>query len=92
MLNSTNITVQWSVIADSLYSTNGESGYGSLLRYGNGSLSFNHNLYANNYSSSPLLGDNLTVDFVNNVVYNWGRLPGWSTNVRSPTRRPPPTS
>jgi len=81
VLASTNITVQWSVIADSLYTTNGRNGYGSLLRYGNGSLSFNHNLYADNYSASPQVGENLTLDFVNNVIYNWGLLPGWSTNA-----------
>ena len=35
-------------------------------------MSFHHNLYADNYSGSPRLGDNLTLDFVNNVIYNWG--------------------
>jgi len=80
VLNSTNVTVQWSVIADGLYKTNIMPGYGSLLRYGGGSLSFNHNLYANNYSASPLLGDHLTVDFVNNVVFDWGLFSGASTN------------
>lgn len=78
VLNSTNVTVQWSVIADSLYSTNGRAGQGSLLRYGNGALSFNHDLYADNYTASPLLSDNLTLDFVNNVIYNWGQLAGES--------------
>jgi hypothetical protein len=72
VLNSTNVTVQWSIMADSLYSTNNPQGAGSLLRYGGGMMSFYHNLYANNYSGSPLLGDNITLDFVNNVIYNWG--------------------
>ena len=49
---------------------------GSLLRYGSGALSFNHNLYADNYSGSPRLGDNLSLDFVNNVIYNWGLFSG----------------
>jgi len=77
-LNSTNVTVQWSLIADSL--TNALHGYGSVLRYGNGMLSFHHNLYADNYNASPRLGDNLQLDFVNNVVYDWGTNAGFSAN------------
>src|SRR5208283_2802901 len=75
-----NVTVQWSILADSLHPTNSQDGNGSRLRYGAGALSFNHNLYANNYSANPRLGDNLSLDFVNNVVYNWGIFPGYSTN------------
>ena len=78
VLNSTNVTVQWSIMADSLYQTNNPPPLGSLLRYGSGVLSFNHNLYADNYSGSPRLGDNLTLDFVNNVIYNWGLFSGLS--------------
>ncbi len=83
---STNVTVQWSMIADNLdrntdCSTNPPpNGLGSRLRFGDGALSFHHNLYADNSSASPRLGDNLKLDFVNNVVYNWGILPGYSTN------------
>ena len=77
-LNSSNVTVQWSVLADSFYVTNNALPNGSLLRYGNGTLSFHHNLYADNYSGSPRLGDNLTLDFVDNVIYNWGLQPGFS--------------
>jgi subtilisin-like proprotein convertase family protein len=78
VLDSTNVTVQWSIMADSL--TNNLHGYGSRLRYGNGALTFHHNLYADNYNASPRLGDNLQLDFVNNVVYNWGLNAGFSTN------------
>jgi len=78
VLNSSNITVQWSLIADSFHSTNGRAGQGAVLRYGGGALTFNHNLYADNYTASPLLGDNLGLDFVNNVIYNWGSLAGQS--------------
>ncbi|HTX21011.1 MAG TPA: LamG-like jellyroll fold domain-containing protein [Candidatus Aquilonibacter sp.] len=80
VLDSTNVTVQWSVLADSLYANNGSPGYGSRLRYGCGDLSFNHNLYADNYNASPRLGDNLSLDFVNNVIYDWGTNAGFSTN------------
>ena len=58
-------------------------GYGSWLRYGNGALTFHHNLYADNYTASPRLGDNLSLDFVNNVIYNWGINAGFSTNDSS---------
>ncbi len=78
VLNSSNVTVQWSLMADSLYVTNNPQATGSLLRYGGGTLSFHHNLYADNYTGSPRLGDNLTLDFVNNVIYNWGIRPGLS--------------
>jgi subtilisin-like proprotein convertase family protein len=78
VLGSTNVTVQWSIMADSL--TNNLHGYGSRLRYGNGALTFHHNLYADNYNASPRLGDDLQLDFVNNVVYNWGLNAGFSTN------------
>ena len=77
-LNSSNVTVQWSMIADSLNNTNAPHGYGSVLRYGNGALSFHHNLYADNYNASPRLGDNLQLDFVNNVIYDWGTNAGFS--------------
>jgi subtilisin-like proprotein convertase family protein len=82
VLNSTNVTVQWSILSDSLYDTNNPHGFGSRLRYGSGALSFHHNLYADNYNGSPRLGDNISLDFVNNVIYNWGLQPGFtSTNT-----------
>jgi subtilisin-like proprotein convertase family protein len=71
-LNSSNVTMQWSILANSLKVTNDPPPSASLLRYGSGALSFHHNLYANNYSGSPRLGDNLSLDFVNNVIYGWG--------------------
>jgi subtilisin-like proprotein convertase family protein len=80
VLTSTNVTVQWSVLADSLYAATNFPGYGSRLRYGSGALSFNHNLYADNNNASPRLGDNLSLDFVNNVIYDWGTNAGFSTN------------
>ena len=83
VLNSSNVTVQWSIMSDSLSLTNEcscytNTGTGSLLRFGAGTLSFHHNLYANNYVGSPRVGDNLTLDFVNNVIFNWGPLSGSS--------------
>jgi len=73
--NSDRVTVQWSLITESLDNSchlEGEHGYGSLLRYGSGSLTFHHNLYAHHHNRTPRLGDNLTLDFVNNVIYDYG--------------------
>ena len=52
VFNGTNVTVQWSILADSLYGFN-SPGLGSLLREGGGTLSLHHNLYADNYTGSP---------------------------------------
>ena len=79
--NSTNVTIQWSLIAESLRTscrTNLPHGLGTTVRYGNSQVSLHHNLYANNNSANPWIGDNLSVDFVNNVLFNWGELPGYS--------------
>ena len=79
--DSTNVTVQWSLITESLNNAchpSGSHSYGSLMRYGFGQLSYHHNLYSANDSRNPRLGDNLTLDFVNNVIYNWGDRAGYS--------------
>ncbi len=79
VLNSSNVTVQWSVLADTLNQTNFLTG-GSEVRFGFGDVTLHHNLYANNFSASPRLGDDITLDFVNNVIFNWGVFAGLSTN------------
>lgn len=78
---STNITVQWCMISESLNKSQhakGNHGYGSLLRYGYGGLTFHHNLYQHHGNRNPRLGDNIKLDFVNNVIYNWGGRAGYS--------------
>jgi subtilisin-like proprotein convertase family protein len=85
---STNISVQWSMIAEPLNHSahlmdNGgpgfqAHGYGSLIRYGSGAVSYHHNLYADNYSRNPRPGDNIRLDFINNVVCNWGIFAGYN--------------
>jgi subtilisin-like proprotein convertase family protein len=79
VLNSSNVTVQWSVVSDSLENTNIAAG-GSEIRYGSGDVTLHHNLYADNYSGNPTIGENVSLDFVNNVVFNWGIFSGFSTN------------
>ncbi|MDB5705087.1 MAG: pectate lyase [Sphingomonas bacterium] len=79
------LTVQWSIIANSLTHSlhaKGEHGYGSLIRGGRGSrISFHHNLWANhearmprpgNYSGPDVDPDGAYFDFRSNVFYNWG--------------------
>jgi pectate lyase len=81
--HSTNVTVQWSLISESLNNSQhekGAHGYGSLLRYGAGELTFHHNLYQHHNSRNPRLGDRIKLDFVNNVIYHWGGRAGYSAN------------
>jgi pectin methylesterase-like acyl-CoA thioesterase/pectate lyase len=79
--DSTAVTVQWSFITESLRNScheKGAHGYGSLIRFGNGNVTYYGNLFAHHDSRNPRLGDNITLDFVNNVVYNWGSTAGYS--------------
>ncbi len=72
-----NMTIQWCLIAESLYlSTHpkGAHGYGGI--WGGTNVSFHHNLFAHHSSRTPRFdGSNalcINVDYRNNVVYNWG--------------------
>ncbi len=84
--NATSATVQYCYITESLNNsihTKGSHGYGSLLRTDvDCNLSFHHNLYADHNSRNPRPGtyyDSLmTLDFRNNVIYNWGNQAGYS--------------
>ncbi len=79
------LTVQWSIIANSLTHSlhaKGDHGYGSLIRGGRGSkASFHHNLWANHDARMPRPGNysgpdvdlvGAFFDFRSNVFYNWG--------------------
>ena len=88
--DSTGITVQWSFIAESLRNScheKGAHGYGSLIRFGDGNVTFYRNLFAHHDSRNPRLGDNITLDFVNNVVYDWGNTAGYSGAAEEGTTR-----
>lgn len=80
------VTVQWSVIAESLNRSahdKGEHGYGSLIRGGHGArMSFHHNLWASHTARMPRPGNyngpdkdpaGPLIEFRSNVFYNWGR-------------------
>ncbi|HEY0131304.1 MAG TPA: pectate lyase, partial [Allosphingosinicella sp.] len=79
------LTVQWSIISESMRKSvhaKGEHGYGSLVRGGHGAkMSFHHNLWAHHAARMPRPGNYLTpaqdsvgayYDFRSNVFYNWG--------------------
>ena len=83
--NFKDATVQWCIISEALNSSvhhKGEHGYGGI--WGGRNVSFHHNLFAHNSSRNPRFDhpriywhdDRMyyrgTVDFKNNVVYNWG--------------------
>jgi len=87
----TNVTVQWSLIAESLNHSiheKGEHGYGSLLQGSYGAkYSFHHNLWAHHEARMPRIGnyakstddpEGILLDFRDNVFYNWG--PGATTD------------
>jgi len=73
-------TVQWSIFHDALYDDGhgkGVRGYGSQT--GGICATYHHNLWSNNESRSPRLNGarsanetNVFIEFLNNVVYNWG--------------------
>jgi pectate lyase len=80
------LTVQWSIISESLTHSlhaKGEHGYGSLIRAGRGAkVSFHHNLWANHAARMPRPGNysgpevdplGAFFDFRSNVFYNWGK-------------------
>ena len=68
------ITVQWCLVAESLYNSNhikGPHGYGGI--WGSNHGSYHHNLLADHTSRNPRMasGSGYT-DYRNNVLYNWG--------------------
>lgn len=67
IMDSQNVTVQWSFIAESVR----PHSMGGLIQYD--TISLHHNLYAHNNDRNPKVKGN--PDFVNNVVYNWGDYP-----------------
>ncbi|MFB6343709.1 polysaccharide lyase family 1 protein [Saccharicrinis sp. FJH62] len=68
------ITIQWCLIAESLYGSNhikGHHGFGGI--WGGNHSTYHHNLLADHSSRNPRMasGSGFT-DYRNNVIYNWG--------------------
>lgn len=79
------VTVQWSVISESLNASGhakGDHGYGSLVRGGHGArMTFQHNLWAmhrarmprpGNYNPPSVDPEGPRFEFRSNVFYDWG--------------------
>ncbi len=79
------VTVQWSLIAESLNASGhakGAHGYGSLVRGGHGArMTFHHNLWAahrarmprpGNYNPPPVDPEGPRFEFRSNLFYDWG--------------------
>ncbi|MFC4404966.1 FIMAH domain-containing protein [Gracilibacillus xinjiangensis] len=64
---SKNITVQWSIISEGLLTHS----MGGLIEMN--TITMHHNLYAHNNDRNPKTKGQ--IDFVNNVIYNWGGYP-----------------
>ena len=69
-----NVTVQWSVISESLYKSNhakGHHGFGGI--WGSDYGSYHHNLIAHHSSRNPRFASGSgNTDYRNNVLFNWG--------------------
>ena len=108
--NLADATIQWCIISEALNSSvhhKGKHGYGGI--WGGRNVSFHHNLFAHNNSRNPrfdhpklywendLLHFRGTVEFVNNVVYNWGMKAiyggeeGWFNVIKNYFRPGPAT-
>ena len=86
------VTVQWSIISDTLCGPKNPQGphcYGSLSTGSRGArYSWHHNLWANHEARMPRPGNELSqvqdpqggfFDFRSNVMYNWGSQAGYNS-------------
>ncbi|WP_308992176.1 pectate lyase [Mariniflexile litorale] len=85
----TNTTVQWCIVAESLYMSNhtkgSDHGYGGI--WGSNYSTFHHNLLAHHSSRNPRFVSGAgNTDYRNNVVYNWGFHASYGGEVVQPKK------
>ena len=83
MANSSNVTVQWSIIAEGLFNSNhpkGPHSMGVLMTSEAGNYTMHHNIFAHNQERNPRIKVHGTADIVNNLIYNSGTGPVVVTN------------
>lgn len=86
--DSDEITLQWNLIAESLFDDeddSGKSGMGVSLASDAATFSIHHNYFAHNNTGNPYLNGAAEapgplLDFRNNIVYDWGVRAGDSAN------------
>ena len=71
--DTTDVTVQWCIIAEGLYDSNHPKGPHSMgmLITASGNISVHHTLLAHHRGRHPKVTRG-NIDLVNNVIYNWG--------------------
>ena len=73
------ITICWSIISEALNRSRHRKGThsaGLLIGDSTDHVSIHHNLLVHNSFRNPLIIDGGTHDVVNNVIHNWGDIPG----------------
>lgn len=70
------VTLSYNIISEALWKSihkKGSHGYALLFGHGpHDRVTVHHNLFAHNERRNPWIKDDSRVEFVNNVVYNWG--------------------
>ncbi len=73
------ITISWCIISEALNRSRHRKrthSAGVLIGDSSYHVSMHHNLLAHNDFRNPLISQGGTHDIVNNVIYNWGAIPG----------------